>query len=261
MKIISFNVNGFRSAVKKGFHQWFSDESPDILSLQEIRAEWSELTDEDRALLSSEHDVCWFPASKKPGYSGCATLVRKGLGCTQSPGVGVPEFDEEGRLVVTEHPAFSLIAGYFPNASEKLSRLDYKQRFSQWLTAEIARRTDKPLIIVGDLNVAPEAIDIARPDSNHKSPGFTDEEREDFRAYLRAGMVDVLRERQPTTEGLYTWWSVRGGARARNVGWRLDIFLVSPSLTSHVRSIEHQTHVMLSDHCPIALTLEGPYGA
>lgn len=257
VKIYSWNVNGYRSAVGKGFREWFERTDPDVLSLQEIRADWGELDVEDRALLTRKHEVCWFPSTSKRGYAGSATIVRKGLPIEQSAGVGVPEFDCEGRLVVSKHPAFTLIAGYFPNASEGLSRLEYKRSFSRWLCDEIGRRhaRGERLVIIGDVNVAPEEIDIARPKTNKRSPGFTDEEREDFRSYLRAGVVDAFRVRNPDKKDQYTWWSWRANARERNVGWRLDIALVSASLDAQVTAVRHHTKVFGSDHCPISVEL------
>lgn len=258
VKIFSWNVNGFRSASKKGFREWFERADPDVLSLQEIRADWGELDAEDRAMLAEKHEVCWFPSTSKRGYAGAATLIRKGLPFTQSAGVGVREFDCEGRLVLSEHPQFVLIAGYFPNASEGLSRLEYKRGFSRWVRDEIQRRHAKGqrVVIIGDLNVAPEEIDIARPTSNRRSPGFTDEEREDFREYLRAGVVDAFRERNPGKKDQYTWWTWRANARERNVGWRLDIALVSKTLDANVTAVKHHTKVLGSDHCPISVELD-----
>ncbi len=258
VKIYSWNLNGYRAAVKKGFREWFERTNPDVLSLQEIRADWGELEDEDRALLTARHEVCWFPSTSKRGYAGAATLVRKGLQFEQSAGVGVAEFDCEGRLVVSKHPKLTLIAGYFPNASEGLSRLEYKRAFSRWVRDEIVRRhaRGERLVIIGDLNVAPEAIDIARPDANRRSPGFTDEEREDFREYLRVGVVDAFRERNPGKKDQYTWWTWRANARERNVGWRLDIALVSRELDASVTAVKHHTKVLGSDHCPISVEVD-----
>ncbi len=258
MKIYSYNLNGYRSATRKGFREWFTRTQPDVLCLQEIRADWGELDDEDRALLKQNHEVCWFPSTKKRGYAGTATLVKKGMRFEHQAGVGVEAFDEEGRLIVSTHPAFTLIGGYFPNASEGLSRMDYKRSFSRWIRSEIERRhsNGERVIVIGDLNVAPEEIDIARPDANRRSPGFTDEEREDFRGYLAAGVVDAFRERNPGKVGQYTWWSTRASSRERNVGWRLDLALVSRELDPSVIDVVHHTKVLSSDHCPISVELD-----
>lgn len=258
MKIVSWNVNGIRSSLKSGFLDWFKATDPDLLSLQEIRAEWHELDLMTQAELSAKHDVCWFPASSKKGYAGAATLSRKGLGFKHAKGMGSPEVDAEGRIVVSEHAGFTFVAGYFPNASAELVRLDFKRKFSKDLTALVKRlhAEGKHAVVVGDMNVAPEEIDLANPKSNRGSPGFTDEEREDFRGYLKAGLRDVLRDRHPTEKGLYSWWSQRGGARAKNVGWRIDMFLVSEGLAPRVRDAKIHADVKGSDHCPISLDLD-----
>lgn len=257
MKIVSWNVNGFRSSLKTGFLDWFEAAAPDVLSLQEVRVEWEELDLATRDELTRRHDVCWFPASSKKGYSGCATLSRKGLGFRHARGVGVEAYDVEGRLIVSEGAGFTLIAGYFPNASAGLARLPYKRAFAQDLAKIMRDRTARgeDLVVVGDLNVAPEEVDLANPKSNRLTAGFTDEEREDFRGYLAAGMRDVFRERHPGEKGLYTWWSQRGGARSRNVGWRIDIFLVSDGLVGRVRDAEIHPEQRGSDHCPVSLEL------
>lgn len=257
MKLVSWNVNGMRAALKKGFLDWFRATDPDFLSLQEIRADWLDLDTDTREELEAHHDVCWFPAAKKKGYAGSATLTRRGLGFSHTQGLGLSDYDVEGRMVVSERAGLTVIAGYFPNASAELVRLDYKREFSRNLTRIIEKRhgLGERIIVVGDMNVAPEEIDLANPKSNRKSPGFTDEEREDFRGYLSTGLRDVLRERNPTTPGLYTWWSQRGGARARNVGWRIDIFLVSEGLLPCVTSAKIHPEVRGSDHCPVSIEI------
>ncbi len=257
MKIVSWNINGFRAALKAGFMDWFAKTDPDLLSLQEIRAEWHEIDPAVRAKLTATHDVCWFPASAKKGYAGSATLSRKGSGCTHRCGLGVPAYDTEGRMVVSSHPGFTFVAGYFPNASAELVRLPFKRQFAKDLAAIVRERHTRgeKLVVVGDMNVAPEEIDLANPKGNRRTAGFTDEEREDFRAYLREGLRDVMRERNPTKEGMYTWWSQRGGARAKNVGWRIDIFLVSEGLLPAVTDAKIHPEVKGSDHCPVSLEL------
>jgi exodeoxyribonuclease-3 len=257
VKIVSWNVNGMRSAMRKGFAPWLRKTMPDVLSLQEVRAEWDELAPEERALLEEHYEVCWFPSSAKKGYAGSATLTRRGLAFEHTRGLGIEEYDREGRIVVSRHRDFTLIAGYFPNASAELVRLPYKRAFAQDLARIVKEHhaRGEKLVVVGDLNVAPEEIDLARPATNRKNPGFTDEEREDFRGYVAAGLVDVLRARNPGVPGLYTWWTVRGGARTRNVGWRIDIFLVSEGLLPHVTDARIHPDVHGSDHCPISLDL------
>lgn len=257
MKIVSWNVNGFRSSLKTGFLDWFEAENPDLLSLQEVRVEWEELDLVTRDLLTRKHEVCWHPARSKKGYSGSATLSRKGLGFKHTRGIGIEAYDVEGRMIVSEGAGLTFIAGYFPNASAGLVRLPYKRAFAQDLAKLCKDRVARGenVVVVGDLNVAPEEIDLANPKSNRMTAGFTDEEREDFRAYLAAGLRDVFRERHPGEKGLYTWWSQRGGARAKNVGWRIDIFLVSEGLLPKVKDAKIHPDQKGSDHCPVSLEL------
>lgn len=257
MRFYTWNVNGFRAALKKGFMDWLEETDPDVLSLQEIRCEWEEVDLAARRQIESAYDVCWFPAASKKGYAGSATLSRKELGFTHSRGLGFAAYDQEGRIVQSSLGDLVFLGGYFPNASAGLVRLDYKRAFARDLSAHVEslHTQGKEVILTGDMNVAPEEIDLARPRDNRMSPGFTDEEREDFRLYLAAGLHDVLRERNPETPGLYTWWSQRGGARARNVGWRIDHFLVSADLLPRVQDVAIHSDATGSDHCPVSLVL------
>ena len=185
-------------------------------------------------------------------------MTRKGSGWLHTKGLGLPEVDAEGRIIVSTRSNLTFIAGYFPNASAGLVRLPFKQKFADDLASIIKARHQKgeQIIVTGDLNVAPEEIDLARPKDNVKNPGFTPEEREGFQGYLKAGMVDVLRNRNPGVAGLYTWWTARGNAREKNVGWRIDLFLVSGSLQPRVKDASIHPGVLGSDHCPISLELE-----
>lgn len=257
MKIYSWNINGFRAVLGKGFLDWLQQTSPDVLNLQEIRADWFQIDFVARQEIEERYDVCWFPATSKKGYSGTATLTRKGLSAVHTQGLGISDYDAEGRIIVSAFEGFTLIAGYFPNASEGLVRLPFKQRFAADLTRIVRERhaRGEKVVLVGDMNVAPEEIDLANPASNRRTPGFTDEERADFKGYLDAGLVDVFRERNPGKKGLYSWWSARGGARARNVGWRIDIFLVSRELVPRVQDAQIHPGVLGSDHCPISLEI------
>ena len=258
LKFITWNINGFRAALGNGFMDWLELADPDLLNLQEIRAEWEVLDLGVRRALESAFDVCWFPATSKKGYAGSATLTRKGLDFRHAPGLGIEDYDREGRIIISTRGELTFIAGYFPNASAGLVRLDYKRRFARDLAVAIRARHAKGerIVLAGDMNVAPEEIDLARPKDNRTSPGFTDAEREDFRAYLAEGMADILRERNPGVPGLYTWWTARGGARAKNVGWRIDHFLVSRALADQVRDVRIHADVMGSDHCPVSLELD-----
>jgi exodeoxyribonuclease-3 len=258
MRFYSWNVNGFRSVLKQGFMTWLEQADPDVISLQEIRAEWEQVDLGVRRELEAVFEVAWFPAECKKGYAGSATFSKKELGFTHTKGLGVEEFDREGRVVVSTQGDLLFVGGYFPNASSGLVRLDYKRRFAGALAAFATRQhqAGKQLIVTGDMNVAPEEIDLARPKDNRMNPGFTDEEREDFKLYLTAGLHDVLRERNPGVPGLYTWWTARGGAREKNVGWRIDHFLVSMALLDRVRAVQIHPEVPGSDHCPVRLELD-----
>ncbi len=258
MKFISWNVNGFRAVLKKGFMEWLEATDPDVLNLQEIRCEWEEVDLAVRKQLESAYDICWFPSTRKKGYAGAATLTKKELGWKHTPGLGLEEVDAEGRIIVSTKGKLTFIAGYFPNASAGLVRLPFKRQFAKDLAKIVAARhkAGEQVILVGDMNVAPEEIDLARPKDNTKNPGFTPEEREDFKLYLGAGLHDILRERNPDKPGLYTWWTARGGAREKNVGWRIDLFLVSRDLREQVKDVAIHADVMGSDHCPISLVLK-----
>ena len=257
MRFYSWNVNGFRSVLKKGFMDWLEEAEPDVLNLQEIRCEWEEVDLAVRRQIESAYDVCWFPATSKKGYAGSATLSKKELGWSHAKGLGIAGYDAEGRMSISRKDRLVFIAGYFPNASQGLVRLPFKRQFARDLAAIVEARHAKgeKVILTGDFNVAPEDIDLARPKDNRMNPGFTDEEREDFRLYLKAGLVDILRERSPGVPGLYTWWTARGGAREKNVGWRIDNFLVCRDLAPAVKEARIHTDVLGSDHCPISLEL------
>lgn len=257
MKLISWNVNGFRAVLKQGFMDWLEQADPDVVNLQEIRADWDQVDLGVRRELEAAFDICWFPAVAKKGYAGSATFSKRELGFQHTPGLGIEAYDREGRIIVSTRGDLTFIAGYFPNASAGLVRLPFKRQFAKDLTAVIRARQalGQQLIVTGDLNVAPEEIDLARPKDNRLSPGFTDAEREDFRGYLAEGLVDILRDRNPGVPGLYTWWTARGGAREKNVGWRIDQFLVSRPLVDQVARVAIHPEVLGSDHCPISLEL------
>jgi exodeoxyribonuclease-3 len=258
LSLYSWNVNGFRSVLKQGFMEWREQADPDVLALQEIRAEWDQVDLGVRRELEAAFDVAWFPAASKKGYAGSATLTKNELGFQHQKGLGIEAYDREGRVIVSTLGDLVFVGGYFPNASSGLVRLPFKRDFARDLACYVNEQhgSGKQLIVVGDMNVAPEEIDLARPKDNRMNPGFTDEEREDFRGYLKAGLKDVLRDRNPGVSGLYTWWTARGGAREKNVGWRIDLFLVSHSLTDRVTDARIHPEVLGSDHCPISLELK-----
>ena len=258
LKCYSWNVNGFRSILGKGFMDWLEAADPDLLNLQEIRAQWDELDLGVRRALESAFDVCWFPSSARKGYAGSATLAKRELGFSHHAGLGIEAYDQEGRIIISSRGKLTFIGGYFPNASTGLVRLPFKRQFARDLAALIRDRhaLGEQVILTGDMNVAPEPIDLARPDDNHESPGFFPQERQAMTEFLAAGFVDSFREQHPGKGGLYSWWSYRAAARERNVGWRIDYTCVSPSLRSRVKKTWIEADVMGSDHCPVGMEMK-----
>lgn len=257
LKCYSWNVNGFRSVLKHDFMSWLKVADPDMISLQEIRAEWDQIDPVVRNELEASFDVCWFASSSRKGYAGSAVLTKRNLGFRHVKGLNIQAYDQEGRIIVSNFGDITFISGYFPNASSSLVRLPFKRAFSRDLISIIRDKhaLGEKIVISGDMNVAPEDIDLARPKDNHNNSGFTDEEREDFRSYLAEGMVDILRELNPNVSGLYTWWTARSNARARNIGWRIDHFLVSSTIKDCVSNVVIHDNIFGSDHCPISIEL------
>lgn len=256
LAITSWNVNGIRSIAGKTLPDFLQTKNPDIVCFQEIKAN----TDQAEALALPYPYRFWHPA-ERAGYSGTGVVSKiKPLDViVDFPDSAVQaRHPKEGRILTLEFDAFFLVNVYVPNAKSDLSRLAY--RAEVWgpdfrnLLADFARK--KPVLTCGDFNVAHQPIDLARPNENRMSAGFTDEERADFSRTLDAGFVDLLREEHPDEAALYSWWSYRGGARARNVGWRIDYFLSSPSLRSAVDTHTLLPNVLGSDHCPVALSLK-----
>lgn len=250
MRLMSWNVNGLRAILKKNFLEFLDAEKPDVLCLQEIKARPDQVD-----FSVPGYEVVWNPA-KRPGYSGTMTLTRVSPDGVRL-GMGKEEHDSEGRVIVTEYRDFQLVNVYTPNAQDGLRRLDYRIHGWDVCFREFLKGLDKrkPVIFCGDLNVAHKEIDLARPGANHQSPGFTDAERESFSETLAAGFVDSFRAFHDEP-GRYSWWSYRGGARKRNVGWRIDYFCVSEQLAGVMRGAEIHQDVLGSDHCPVSLDME-----
>jgi exodeoxyribonuclease-3 len=253
MKIVSWNVNGIRAVAKKGFAEIIKSLDPDILCLQETKATAEQVKEAVSEL--TDYEVIANEAERK-GYSGTAILSRKSLVDSRLD-MGIEQHDSEGRLIMAEFEDFILVNSYVPNSGNGLKRLDYRQDWDADLRnylAELDR--EKPVIFCGDLNVAHRDIDIARPKSNYnKTAGFTQQEIDGLDALLEKGFVDSFRELYPD-EVKYSWWSYRMGARAKNIGWRLDYFIVSKKIWDRVSMAEIHTDVMGSDHCPVSLTLK-----
>lgn len=250
LKLISWNVNGLRAVVGKGFGQIFNDFDADYVCLQETKLQEGQIS-----LDFPGYKSHWNYADRK-GYSGTVTFTRRR--CKVLPaGIGVDVHDHEGRVVTLDCGKFYLVNVYSPNSQNELARLPYRQEWEAAFLDYIKRLdAEKPVVICGDMNVAHEDIDLKNPRTNHHSAGFTDEERDCFRRLLGAGFVDSFRRFFPDKEGAYTWWSYRYNGRAKNVGWRIDYFLVSERIADALKSAEILSDVMGSDHCPVSIILD-----
>jgi exodeoxyribonuclease III len=249
VKLLSWNVNGLRAVLRKNFLDFLVAETPDILCLQETKCRPEDV----EQLWPADYTVYWNSAEKK-GYSGTAIFTRtRPLQVTQ--GIGVAEHDREGRVLTAEYADFILVNSYVPNSQRELTRLPYRQQWDRDFLAYLkGLEQRKPVIWCGDLNVAHTEIDLANPKANVKNHGFTPEERAGFGAALAAGFVDTFREFEKGP-GHYTWWSPMGGARGRNVGWRIDYFLASVALRPRLKSAFIRPEIVGSDHCPVGLEL------
>lgn len=251
MKLLSWNVNGVRAALGKGLLDWMDASQADVICLQEVKAT---LGDVHGVNWPKGYELFWNSAEKK-GYSGTALFTRhKPIGV--SYGIGSPGHDAEGRAVTMELDDCYVIGVYVPNAQPELVRIGFRQEWDRALLA-YARRLEKkkPVLICGDLNVAHEEIDLARPKENIGNPGFSDQERAGFREYLTAGFIDTFREFEKGP-GHYSWWTYRAGARERNIGWRIDYFMASASLKPRLKRAWIEHAIMGSDHCPVGLELK-----
>ena len=257
MNIYSWNVNGIRSALKKGFGDWFKSTAPDILCLQEVRAEEEQADD---LQVPDGYYTFWNSCKRKKGYSGVAVFSQIEPDAVNY-GFDIEEFDEEGRVLQLVFPDWVLNSIYFPNGGSGDDRLDYKLRFYDAFLENSMRwvKDGKHVLTVGDYNTCHKAIDIARPEENENVSGFLPIERAWMDKYVDSGFVDTFRTLHPDTREAYSWWSNRGGARARNVGWRLDYAFVDQTLMQNVVSSEIHPNVMGSDHCPISIELEPPF--
>jgi len=254
MQIVTWNVNGIRANINKGSSSWLRENNSDIICLQEIKARAEQLNDEQRAVFNGLHEI-WNPA-QRPGYSGVATFTH------QSPlevitQLGKEEFDKEGRVIITKTNEFVLMNIYFPNGKRDLGRLKYKLDFYEKILGlcDQLHRKGNQVIICGDFNTAHQEIDLKNPKQNSKVSGFLPEERAWMDKYLAHGFVDAYRYLYPERVQ-YTWWTYRFNARKRNIGWRLDYFLVSAGLTDKIIDIVIHDDVLGSDHCPVSLFLD-----
>ena len=253
MKLATWNVNGIRSVLNKGaLQEYVLESNPDILCLQETKAQQEQV---ELGMEFSEYDV-YFNSAVKKGYSGTAIFTKvKPLSVTY--GIGIEEHDQEGRVITAEFEKFYLVTVYTPNAKRDLSRLAYRQVWEDDFLAYIKKLEEtKPVIFCGDLNVAHKEIDLANPKTNVNNAGFTKEERAKFDQVVASGLVDAFRYLHPDAVGAYSWWSYMGGARARNIGWRIDYFVVSGVLAPLLKEVDIRSDVTGSDHCPVEIEVK-----
>lgn len=249
MKMISWNVNGLRACVTKGFKEYFSKADADIFSIQETKLQAGQID------FQPEGYNCYWNYAEKKGYSGVAVFTKKEP-ISVTYGIGIEEHDREGRVITLEFDEFYHITCYTPNSQSENARLDYRMNwedcFRKYICSFDAR---KPVILTGDLNVAHNEIDLKNPSTNRRSAGFTDEERGKMTELLSAGYIDTFRYFYPDREGIYSWWSYRFKAREKNAGWRIDYYIVSERLKDRLVSADIHTEVMGSDHCPVELVI------
>lgn len=248
-KLISWNVNGLRACVGKGFLDRFKELDADIFCIQESKLQ------EGQIELDLQGYYQYWNYAEKKGYSGTA-LFTKEKPITVTCGMGIEEHDHEGRIITAEYPEYYVITCYTPNSKDGLLRLPYRMQWeTDFLNYLQKLEETKPVIFCGDLNVAHQEIDLKNPRTNHKSAGFTDEEREKFTKILEAGFIDTFRYFYPDTEGVYSWWSYRFKAREKNAGWRIDYFCVSKGLKEKLAGAAIHTEITGSDHCPVELDI------
>ncbi|WP_028235414.1 exodeoxyribonuclease III [Pseudobutyrivibrio sp. MD2005] len=249
-KFISWNVNGLRAVIGKGFWEYFDEVDADIFCLQEIKLSEGQLECEKEG-----YHIYWNYAEKK-GYSGTAIFTKKEP-LSVSYGIGIEEHDHEGRVITLEFDDYYFITCYTPNSQNELKRLDYRMTWEDDFRAYLCELNKKKgVILCGDLNVAHEEIDIKNPKTNRRNAGFTDEERNKMTELLNAGFIDSFRFFYPDQEQIYSWWSYRFKAREKNAGWRIDYFIVSEDLRDRMTDAKIHTDIMGSDHCPIELDLQ-----
>lgn len=250
MKFISWNVNGLRACMGKGFYEYFLSEDADIFSLQETKLQQGQIDFEPEGYFAY-----WNYAEKK-GYSGVAVFTKKEpLKVTY--GLGIDEHDHEGRVITLEFESFYHVTAYVPNSQDKGARLPYRMTWEDDMRAYLLKLNEsKPVVLCGDLNVAHEEIDLKNPSTNHKNAGFTDEERGKMTQLLSSGFTDSFRHLYPDLTGVYSWWSYRFNARKNNAGWRIDYYVVSDGIKDKIKDAFIRTEVFGSDHCPVGVEIE-----
>ena len=250
MKLISWNVNGIRACINKGFKDFFNEIDADIFCIQETKCQKNQID-----LKFKGYTSYWNSAEKK-GYSGTAIFTKqKPISVTY--GIGIEEHDKEGRVITLEYDKFYLVTVYTPNSQSELRRLEYRMQWeADFLSYLLKLQENKPVICCGDFNVAHQEIDLKNPKTNRKNAGFTDEERTCFTRMLESGFIDTFRYFYPNQKGIYSWWSYRFKAREKNAGWRIDYFITSPQLKDRLKDAAIHTDIMGSDHCPVELQID-----
>ena len=250
MKIISWNVNGLRACMAKGFMNFFNEVKADVFCIQE-----SKMQKNQSNFIFDGYYQFWNDAEKK-GYSG-TIILSKTKPINVCNDIGITHHDKEGRVIVAEYKTFFLVNVYTPNSKRELERLAYRQEWEDDFRKFLkGLERNKPIVICGDLNVAHKEIDLKNPNANRRNAGFTDEEREKMNTLLDSGFIDSYRHFYPDKEGAYTWWSYMGKARQNNTGWRIDYFLLSKSLVKNLKEAQIYSNIMGSDHCPVGITLD-----
>lgn len=250
MKLISWNVNGLRACVQKGFREFFDEIDADVFCIQESKLQDGQID------FAPDGYFCYWNYAEKKGYSGTA-LFTKSEPISVTYGIGIEEHDHEGRVICAEFPDFYMITCYTPNSQNELQRLDYRMTWEDAFRAYLKElEKTKPVIVCGDLNVAHKEIDLKNPKTNRKNAGFTDEERGKMTELLNSGFTDTFRYFYPDVTDRYSWWSYRFRAREKNSGWRIDYFIVSESLNDRLVSADIHHNIMGSDHCPVELVIK-----
>ena len=254
MKLISWNVNGLRAVINKGFKNFYNDIKADIMCLQETKMQQDQISMDINDIFKDRY-VYWNSAEKK-GYSGTVVISKiKPINVTY--GIGKDEHDKEGRIITLEFDSFYLVNCYTPNSKRELERLDYRMIWEDEVRSYLKELDKmKPVVYCGDLNVAHNEIDLKNPSSNHHNAGFTEEERSKMTALLNEGFIDTFRYKYPEKTGAYSWWSYMFHARENNAGWRIDYFIVSDSIKDKIEDAKILSDVMGSDHCPVELDLK-----
>ena len=250
MKLISWNVNGIRACVGKGFEAFFKEIDADIFCIQETKCQMGQID------LQLEGYKSFWNSAEKKGYSG-TVIFTKTNPLSVNYGIGIEEHDKEGRVITLEFEKFYIVNIYTPNSKRELERLDYRQIWEDEIRKYLLKlNKTKPVIMCGDLNVAHKEIDLKNPNTNHRSAGFTDEERNKMTELLDAGFTDTFRYLYPDKENIYSWWSYMRKAREKNVGWRIDYFIVSNDIKDKIKEAKIHDNVMGSDHCPVELDID-----